>query len=110
MIEDEDMEQPEEIETNQVDREIESGDLETKEPENTNTRPRRANAVKGVEHLKMKYREKTYDTQFTNSTGKSKNCIMHDMHKLAVDVTFTQMTVKKGIKKHVEKAVTSMYK
>ena len=23
---------------------------------------------------------------------------MHDMHKLAIDVTFTQMTAKKGIK------------
>ena len=34
---------------------------------------------------------------------------MHDMHKLAVDVTFTQMTAKKGIRKHVERVVADMY-
>ena len=56
MIEDEDMEQPEEIETNQDEREIEAGDLETKEHEHTNTRPRRANARKGVDCLKIKLR------------------------------------------------------
>ena len=32
------------------------------------------------------------------------------MHKLAVDVTFTLMTAKKGIKKHVERSVAAMYK
>ena len=35
--------------------EIESGDLETKEHENTNTSPRRVNAVKGFERLEMKF-------------------------------------------------------
>ena len=35
---------------------------------------------------------------------------MHEMHKLAVDVTFTQMTAKKGIKKRGEIAVAAMYK
>ena len=35
---------------------------------------------------------------------------MHDMHKLAVDVTFTQMIAKKGIKKHGDRVVASMYK
>ena len=35
---------------------------------------------------------------------------MHDMHKLAVDVTFTQMTARKGIQKHGERAVADMYK
>ena len=35
---------------------------------------------------------------------------MHDMHKLAVDMTFTKMTAKKGIKKHGEIAVAAMYK
>ena len=35
---------------------------------------------------------------------------MHDMHKLAVDVTFTQMTANKGIKKHGEIAVAAIYK
>ena len=32
------------------------------------------------------------------------------MHKLAVDVTFTQMTAKKGIKKHGEIAAAYIYK
>ena len=35
---------------------------------------------------------------------------MHDMHKLAVDVTFTQMKANKGIEKHGERVVTAMYK
>ena len=35
---------------------------------------------------------------------------MHDIHKLAMDVTFTKMTAKKGIKKHGEIAVAAMYK
>ena len=35
---------------------------------------------------------------------------MHDMHKLAVDVTFTLMTAKRGIKKHGEIAVAAIYK
>ena len=46
MIEDEDTEQPEEIETNQHEREIEAGNVETKDHENTNIRPRRANTGK----------------------------------------------------------------
>ena len=48
MIGDEDMEQPEEIETNQDEREIEAGDMENKERANTNTSPRRANSGKGA--------------------------------------------------------------
>ena len=71
--------------------------METKERENTNTRPKRANAGKGVERLEIKFRGKKYGTQFTSTVNK-KN--IHDMHKLAVDVTFTQMASKKGIKKH----------
>ena len=35
---------------------------------------------------------------------------MYDMHKQAVDVTFTQMMTKIGIKKYGERAVTAMYK
>ena len=35
---------------------------------------------------------------------------MHDMHKLAVDVTFTKMMSKNGIKKHGVRAVEAMYK
>ena len=53
---------------------------------------------------------KPYDTQFTPSTGEKKKYFMHDMHKLAVDATFTQMTAKKGIQKHGERAVEAMYK
>ena len=44
MIEDEDMEQPEEIEKNQDKRKIYAGDMETKEHRNTKTRARRATA------------------------------------------------------------------
>ena len=35
---------------------------------------------------------------------------MHDMHKLAVDVTFTQVTDKKGINNHGERVVVAIYK
>ena len=58
----------------------------------------------------MKVGGETYDTQFTTSTGEKKKYFMHDMHKLAVDVKSTQITAKKGIKKHGERAVASMYK
>ena len=110
MIGDEDMEQPEEIEKYQDEREIEAVDLETKEHENTNTRPRRANVGKGVDRLEMKFGGGKYDTQFTTSTREKKKYFMHDMHKLAVDVTFTQITAKRGIKKHGEIAVAYIYK
>ena len=63
------MEHPEETETNQDEREIEAGDMETKERENTNTSPRRANAGKGFDRLEIKFGEETYDTKFTTSTG-----------------------------------------
>ena len=49
----------------------------------------------------MKFRGKIYDTKLTTSTGEKKK-YMHDMHKLDVDVTFTQMTAKKGIKPWIE--------
>ena len=48
--------------------------MKTKEPETTNTRPRRANAVKVVERLKINFGGKKYDTKFT-ITGKKKNII-----------------------------------
>ena len=35
---------------------------------------------------------------------------MHDMHKIDVDVTFTHMKAKKGIKNHGEREVYAMYK
>ena len=60
--------------------------------------------------LKIKFSGETYDTQFITSTGEKKNVFMHDMHKLAVDVTFTQITSKKGIKKHGERSVAAMCK
>ena len=49
--------------------------METKECENTNTRPRSANAGKWVERLEMKFRGKTYDTQFITNTGEKKNIL-----------------------------------
>ena len=35
---------------------------------------------------------------------------MHDMHKLAMGVTFTHMSDKKGIKKHGERELADIYK
>ena len=35
---------------------------------------------------------------------------MHYMHKIAVDATFTKITAKKGIKRHVKIAIAPMYK
>ena len=58
----------------------------------------------------MKFGGKTYDTQFTTSTGENKKDFMHDMHELAMDVTFTQITSKKGIKRLGDRAVAAMYK
>ena len=75
-----------------------------------NTRPRRANAGKGIERHKMKFGGNKYGTQFTNITGEKKKYFIHDMHKLDVDVTFNQMTATKVIKKHGERAVSAMYK
>ena len=72
--------------------------MENKELKNKNTRPRRANTVKGVERSKIQFGGETYDTKFTTSTGEKKKYFMHDMHKLAVDMTFTQMKDRKGTK------------
>ena len=83
--------------------------METKERGNTNTRPRRANAVKCVERLEMNLGGNKYNTQLTRTGKKNKYCI-NDMHKLDVDVKLTKMTPNKGIKKHVEIAVSTMYK
>ena len=103
------MEQQEEIETNQYEREIEPGHMRNNERENTNTRPRRSNAGKWVEILEMNFGGKTYDTQFTTSTGEKKQFYIYDMHKLDVDVEFIQMTSKKGIK-YGEREMSAMYK
>ena len=73
MIEDEDMEQPEQIDKNQYEKEIKIGYLETKQLKNKNKIPRRDNVGNGVEHIKMKFGGKTYDTQLTTRTeGKGK--------------------------------------
>ena len=63
--------------------------MKTRERENTNKSPRRDNARKFVERLETNFGGKKYDTQFT-STGNRKTYFMHDMHKIAMDVTFTQ--------------------
>ena len=103
------MEQPEEIDINQDEKEIEAVDLETKQRKNTNTRPRRANTGKGVEHCEMKFGGGKYDTQFATSTGQKKTYFMHDIHKISVDVKLTQMTAKKGIKNHGGRAVEAIH-
>ena len=74
------------------------------------TRPRRADAGKLDKRLEMKIGVEIYDTQFVTSTGEKKKYFMHDMHKLAVDVTFAQMTAKRGIKKRGEREVVAIYK
>ena len=58
----------------------------------------------------MKFGGGKYDTQFATSTREKKKYFIHDMHKLAVDVTLTEMTAKKDIKKHGEIAVAAIYK
>ena len=103
------MEQPEEVEEykdddaqiNQDESKIEAIFIETKERENRNKMPRRANSGKGADRLNMKFGGSKYDTQFT-STG-NKILFFNDMQKLAVYVTFKQMTPRKGIKKHRER-------
>ena len=57
----------------------------------------------------MKFGGNKYYTQCT-ITGKKRKEFMHNMHKLATNMTFTHMTPKKGIKKHGERAVDAMYK
>ena len=84
-------------------------DMETKERENTKKMTLRENSGKYVERLDMKFLGKKYETQLT-STGKKRKYFMHSMQKLAVDVTFAQMTANKGIKSHGERAVSDMYK
>ena len=73
MFEDEEIEQPEDIEKNKDEIEIESGYLEAKDSENTNTRPRRSNAGKRVERLEINFCGGKYDTQFNTNTGEKIN-------------------------------------
>ena len=83
--------------------------METKERENMNTSLIRENIGEGVEHLKMKFVGKKYHTQPTSTRTKRKQ-FLHEIQKLAVDVTFIQMTAKKGTNKNVEREVSVMYK
>ena len=53
--------------------------MENKERENMNKRPRSANSGKRVHHLEIKFGVKTYDIQFTTSTGEKKKDFMHGM-------------------------------
>ena len=57
----------------------------------------------------MKFGGKKYDTQLT-ITEKKKKYFMRNMHKLAVDVKFTQIITNRCIKKHREIMVSAMYK
>ena len=82
--------------------------METKERKNTNTRSKMVTSGKGVENLEMNFWGKKYDTQFT-STGKKIKCFLRAMLKLAVHVTFIHITSKKGIQKHGERAVSTIY-
>ena len=67
------------------------------------------NSWKSINRFKMKFGGKNYDTQFT-STGKKRKDFMHAMQKLPVDAVFTQMTSRKGIKKHGDILVAAMHK
>ena len=82
-----------------VDRDekmAEAINLETKYYYNTTTIPSSKNSGKYFERLKMKFGGKKYGNQFTNTEEKKQ--FMRDMHKIAVDVTFTQIIAKKGLK------------
>ena len=82
--------------------------METKELENMNTRPRIENSGKVFDRLELEFGGNKYDTQFTSTGNKNKKFI-HDMQKIALDVTFTQMTPKKVIKNHGEITVVDIY-
>ena len=87
----------------------EARNTENKERQNTNTIPRWENAGKVVDRPGMKIGGKKYYTQLTNTGRKSKQ-FMHDMKKIAVDVTFTIIIAKKRIKRHRKQEVSDMYK
>ena len=46
----------------------------------------------------------------TNSPTLKKNQFMRAMHKIAVDVTFTQIIAKKGLKINIKSEIAAMYK
>ena len=55
----------------------------------------------------MKFGEKKYDTQFANTGRKSKE-LMRGMHKIDLDMKFTNIKTKKGIKIRIELVVAAM--
>ena len=55
----------------------------------------------------MKFGRKKYGTHLINTEGKKE--FMHDMHKIFLDATFTQMTAKKGINRHNKREISDMY-
>ena len=83
-----------------------------------NDRPRRANAGQGIERLQMDFKGKGYQTKrefnfITNGIKEVQDASGDDVKsymKLACDVIFTQMTAKKGFKKHGAKAFAAMIK
>ena len=57
----------------------------------------------------MKFYGKKYGTQFISIEEREKE-YFHDMHKIDVDATFTQMKAKKGIKRHKKRSIAVIYK
>ena len=117
---------------------IPSTDNENTLPNNTNDRPRRENAGAGISRLEVKFGGKTYDdvkTQFTQkkeilasgrwSNRKRMRYALQLLRKaresdgkdtfngymnVALNVMFTQMTAKRGIKLFGEEAIAAIYK
>ena len=52
----------------------------------------------------MKFVGNKYGTQYI-STEKEKKQFVHDIHKIAVDVPYTQVKAKKEIKRHGERSI-----
>jgi hypothetical protein len=82
--------------------------------EPTTSRPRRAAAGAGIDRLEMNFGGKSYYTvkhrqmlmtKIRNYTTKAEG-----FHRAAVDVMFTQMSAKRGMKLFGERAVAAMFK
>ena len=56
----------------------------------------------------MKFSGNKYGNQFITTEEEEKE-FMHDMHKIALDAKFTQMSTKKLIQRHRERAIEDMY-
>ena len=57
----------------------------------------------------MKFGGNKYGNQFISTEGENE-WFVHDIHKIAVDEIYTQVTAKKGIKRHDERSISAMYK